>query len=63
MGTASVEKSTRHTPSGGSRSVIIYQDGNGLPVSKDVAVRAEVTEYDDRGNAIHRTYASLKTEN
>lgn len=49
------------TPNGGAYSVIVYLNGEGEAVDKEQATRAEVVEFNRRGEAIFRTYASLKT--
>jgi hypothetical protein len=50
------------TPASGAGSTIYYRDDNGDPVDKMLATRAEIVEFDSQGNAIHRTYAEIRTK-
>jgi len=46
------------TPSGAAYSIARYLDADG-PADKDDAVRVELTEYDQNGNEVNRTYGTL----
>jgi hypothetical protein len=53
-------KPGERTPAGGVRSIIYYQDKDGSPCEKAVAVAGELVEYDARGKDIRRTYVTFK---
>ncbi len=44
------------TPNGGAYSIAYWQDVDGTPVDKSVAVRCEIIEYDAQGADIFRTH-------
>jgi hypothetical protein len=50
------------TPGGGVRSRINFLDADGNPAEESQAVRAEIIEYDARGNQVGRTYGDLDRE-
>jgi len=48
------------TPNGGAYSIAYWQDADGRPTAKDKAVAVEIHEFDDQGQPIFRTYATLE---
>lgn len=48
------------TPNGGAYSVIVYLNIDFQPVEEIEATHAEITEYDQNGLVILRTYAELQ---
>ncbi len=48
------------TPNGGAYSIAYWQGANGEPVNREVAVGAEIKEFDADGKEIFRTYMSKK---
>lgn len=45
---------------GADYAIVYYQDDKGEPAEKDVAVRAEIVEFDAADEVISRTYGELK---
>ena len=48
------------TPHGGAYSIIYYLDDDGILVTKDLATRCEIVEFDSRDNIIWRTYGVIR---
>lgn len=44
------------TPNGGAYAVIYFKDKNGRPCSEKDSVSFEISEFDEQGNSIFRTY-------
>ncbi len=57
---ATEERTDGPTPAGGAYAVAYWRAANGDPCPKAEAVRAEVIEFDGRGEPIARTYAEIE---
>jgi hypothetical protein len=44
------------TPAGGTYSITYFQDDSGNPIDKAKASKAEIVEFNERGESIFRTY-------
>jgi hypothetical protein len=56
------ERSEGPTPAGGAYAIAHFSNDAGELVAPEAATRVEVTEYDEGGEPIARTYACLDEE-
>jgi hypothetical protein len=56
---ATTKTSAGPTPSGGVRSEALYADDDGNPSDESVATKVEITEYDEAGQVVGRTYGAI----
>lgn len=47
------------TPNGGVKSTAFFSDGKGNSVDKSEATHVEITELDDKGKVVGRTYGRV----
>ena len=50
------------TPNGGAYSIAYFQNEGGEPITKDLASKVEILEFDQNGSVIHRTYGLIHQE-